>query len=123
MHKHFDSITSLCNVKTVDKVLGDSNLLKKNLPPMFFYYTSVISWLFLKWCSSGVVRTLSHREITGFIGFSGTFQDTAVADKKFSNHTFYIPSQVLKSAYLMAVLAFRDLLTASAGLIVQTDDY
>ena len=34
---------------------------------------------FKKWCSSGVVSAISYCEIIDFTGFSGTFQDTAVA--------------------------------------------
>jgi hypothetical protein len=36
---------------------------------------------FKKWCSSGVVSTISRHEITDFTGFSRTFQDIAVADE------------------------------------------
>ena len=46
-----------------------------------FDFIFVISRLFQKWCSSGVVSALLNREIIDFTGFSGTFQDTAVADK------------------------------------------
>ena len=40
-----------------------------------------ISKLFQKWCSSGVVSAIPLRETFDFTGFSGTFRDTAVADK------------------------------------------
>ena len=40
----------------------------------------VTSRFFQKWCSSGVVSALMLRKIIDFTGFSGTFQDTAVAD-------------------------------------------
>ena len=39
----------------------------------------VTSRHFQKWCSSGVVSALVLRETIDFTGFSGTFQDTAVA--------------------------------------------
>ena len=37
------------------------------------------SKLFQKWCSSGVVGAFLFRKTIDFTGFSGTFQDTAVA--------------------------------------------
>ena len=40
----------------------------------------ITSRFFQKWCSSGVVSALMLRKIIDFTGFSGTFQDTAVAD-------------------------------------------
>ena len=46
-----------------------------------FDFVFVISRLFQKWCSSGVVSTISRRETIDFTGFSGTFQDTAVTDE------------------------------------------
>ena len=41
----------------------------------------LISRLFQKWCSSGVVSAFLLHETIDFTDFSGTFQDTAVADK------------------------------------------
>ena len=41
----------------------------------------VTSRFFQKWCSSGVVSAFLLRETIDFTGFSGTFQDTAVADE------------------------------------------
>lgn len=43
-----------------------------------YYSFSVISRLFQKWCSSGVVSAFRRRETIDFTGFFGTFQDTAV---------------------------------------------
>ena len=51
----------------------------------------VISRLFRKWCSSGVVSVLSGHKNIEFIGFSGTFQDTAVADKEYFYHFSITP--------------------------------
>ena len=42
----------------------------------------VTSRFFRKWCSSGVVSAFSLRETLDFTGFSGIFQDTAVAYKQ-----------------------------------------
>ncbi len=39
-----------------------------------------------KWCSIGVVSAILTHETIDFKGFSGTFQDTAVADEKYLNH-------------------------------------
>ena len=44
-----------------------------------------------KWCSSGVVSAASRHEILDFTGFSGTFQDIAVADEKYTNHNIFPP--------------------------------
>ena len=52
------------------------------------YFNFVISRLFHKWCSNGVVNAISRYEIIDFTGFSGTFQDTIVANKKYSYHIF-----------------------------------
>ena len=41
----------------------------------------ITSRFFQKWCSSGVVSALMLRKTIDFTGFSGTFQDTAVADE------------------------------------------
>ena len=41
----------------------------------------VTSRFFQKWCSSGVVSALLLHRTIDFTGFSGTFQDTAVADE------------------------------------------
>ena len=41
----------------------------------------VTSRFFLKWCSSGVVSAVPLHKTIDFTGFSGTFQDTAVADE------------------------------------------
>ena len=41
----------------------------------------VISRLFQKWCSSGVVSAISRRETIDFTGCSETFQNIAVADE------------------------------------------
>ena len=41
----------------------------------------VTSRRFQKWCSSGVVSAFPLHESIDFTGFSGTFQDTAVADE------------------------------------------
>ena len=46
----------------------------------------VISRLFQKWCSSGVVSAFPHSEIIDFTGFCGILQDTAVAHEKYFNH-------------------------------------
>ena len=53
---------------------------------MFFYYICVTSRLFQKWCSSGVASAISRHETIDFTDFSGTFRDTAAADKKYANH-------------------------------------
>ena len=50
----------------------------------------VTSRRFQKWCSSGVVSAFSLREAIDFTGFSGIFQDTAVA-KKYFGHRFITP--------------------------------
>ena len=70
---------------------------KRKLPlnyffKIYFILVIVISRLFQKWCSSGVVSTSLSRTIIDFIGFSGILQDTAVAGKKYLNHIFYILS-------------------------------
>jgi hypothetical protein len=49
----------------------------------------VISRLFQKWCNSGVVSAFPRREIIDFAGFSGIFQDIAVAHKKYRNHVYF----------------------------------
>ena len=51
----------------------------------------VTSRFFQKWCSSGVVSALMLRKTIDFTGFSGTFQDTAVANEKYFYHNLYIP--------------------------------
>ena len=57
----------------------------------------VTSRFFQKWCSSGVVSAFLFRKPIDFTGFSGTFQDTAVADEK---HSYHIKS----SSYYMVVV-------------------
>ena len=52
----------------------------------------VTSRFFLKWCSSGVVSAFPFLKTIDFTGFSGTFQDTAVADEKYFYHISYILS-------------------------------
>ena len=44
-----------------------------------------------KWCSSGVVSAFPFLKTIDFTGFSGTFQDTAVANEKYFNHSFVSP--------------------------------
>lgn len=56
----------------------------KKLPPYKVIYltvNNVISRLFQKWCSSGVVSTSLSRTIVDFIGFFEILQDTAVIDE------------------------------------------
>ena len=47
----------------------------------------ITSRFFQKWCSSGVVSAPMLRKTIDFTGFSGTFQDTAVAHEK---HLFHV---------------------------------
>lgn len=64
-------------------------LFVKKLPSckqMYFAVDYVISRLFQKWGSCGVVSTSPCQEIIDFTGFSRTFQDTAVADETYLNH-------------------------------------
>ena len=82
MHIHFDNITSFCNVETVDKILGDSNLIKRICRLCFSIISVSRQGSSKKWCSSGVACAISRREIIDFIGFSGTLQDIAVADEQ-----------------------------------------
>lgn len=44
-----------------------------------FSHFNVISRLFQKWCSSGVVSAFPCRKAIDFVDFSRTFQDIAVA--------------------------------------------
>jgi len=53
----------------------------RHICALILYYNHVISRLFQKWCSSGVVSALPCCESIDFTGFSGIFQDTAVADE------------------------------------------
>ncbi|MFR8261665.1 hypothetical protein [Frisingicoccus sp.] len=68
------------NNRSPHKASGSFLVLGK-LPPVISLYFHVISRLFQKWCSSGVVSAFPLREIIDFTGFFGTFQDTAVADE------------------------------------------
>lgn len=52
---------------------------------------NVISRLFQKWCSSGVVSAFPLCETIDFTGFSGIFQDVAVADEKYFYHNAKTP--------------------------------
>ena len=63
----------------------------------------VTSRRFQKWCSSGVVSALLLHETIDFTGFSGTFQDTAVAHEKHSYH-------ILKFSCLIKVTIHGSLL-------------
>ena len=56
---------------------------------LFFHCNCVISRLFQKWCSSGVVNALPPCKTIDFIGFSGILQDTAVTHKKYRNHVYF----------------------------------
>jgi hypothetical protein len=67
-----------------------------------------MSRLFRKWCSSGVVSTLLKREIIDSTGFSGTFQDTAVADKKYFNHFSITPYISCISSQMLDFAGFSD---------------
>ena len=49
----------------------------------------VTSRFFQKWCSSGVVSALLLHRTIDFTGFSGTFQDTAVADEQHFCHSVF----------------------------------
>ena len=84
--KHFDNITSPCNVEIVDKVLGGNNLIKRICRLCFSIISSSFQDSFKKWCSSGVVSAVLNCEAIDFTDFPGAFQDTAVADKKYLNH-------------------------------------
>ena len=55
----------------------------------------VTSRFFQKWCSNGVVSAFPLRETIDFTGFSGTFQDTAVADEQYIYHRFELLLQVV----------------------------
>ena len=46
---------------------------------------------FKKWYSSGVASAILIRETIDFSSFSGIFQDTAVADKKYFYHVSQTP--------------------------------
>ena len=68
----------------------------------------VTSRLFQKWGSSGVVSAFWLRETIDFTGFSGTFQDTAVADKKYSNHILITPFKSCISSQTLDISGFSD---------------
>lgn len=46
---------------------------------------------FKKWCNSGVVSAISICKIIDFVGFSGIFQDVAVADEENFYHSYQTP--------------------------------
>ena len=55
-------------------------------PALEYRRKRITSRFFQKWCSSGVVSALMLRKTIDFTGFSGTFQDIAVADEKYLYH-------------------------------------
>ena len=63
----------------------------RHINVLIFYCKYVISRLFQKWCSSGVVSTISCHVIIDFTGFSRTFQDTAVANEQYLYHVRFSP--------------------------------
>ena len=66
----------------------------------------VTSRFFLKWCSSGVVSAVPLRETIDYTGFSGTFQDTAVADEKYFNHIRIFPYMLVFFEKLYALFLY-----------------
>ena len=52
----------------------------------------VTSKLFQKWCSSGAVNASICRKTIDSTGYSGTFQDTAMADEKDVNGSMVLVS-------------------------------
>ena len=72
----------------------------------------VTSRFFRKWCSSGVVSAFPLRETIDFTGFSGTFQDTAVAHEKYFYHEFKAPLLLLVflGEYIYPVVVHRAVL-------------
>ncbi len=62
---------------------GGSVLFKKGFVALCFLLFPCHIKTLSKWCSSGVVSTISRREIIDVTDFSGTFQDTAVTIKQY----------------------------------------
>ena len=65
-----------------------------------------ISKLFQKWCSSSVVSALLFRRTIDFTSFSGTFQDIAVAHKKYFYHLFITPHKSCISSQMLDITGF-----------------
>ena len=68
----------------------------------------VTSRFFQKWCSSGVVSAFPLHKTIDFTGFSGTFQNPAVADKQHFNHVRISPYYVGFSLILLGFPHFRE---------------
>ena len=80
VHEHFHNF-SIC------KTGGSFLFLETSALPYFiFSHNHIISRLFQKWCSSGVVNAFFHCKIIDFKGFFGFLQDTAVADEEYPVH-------------------------------------
>lgn len=63
--------------------IGSFPFIKKTaiLQTNYFAVSHVISRLFLKWCSSGIVSASPWQEIIDFTDFFEILQDTAVTDE------------------------------------------
>ena len=84
-------------------IANDDTPFKNIVALLYHYIRFVTSRRFQKWCSSGVVSALLLHETIDFTGFSGTFQDTAVAHEKHSYH-------ILKFSCLIKVTIHGSLL-------------